>query len=109
MRRWRTDRLAVARWALRALIAALAVANAAFEEAWARDTGSLSRADLRSVSEFMRHEVATGQIAGAIVLIQQHGNPVYFEKFGLRDVGPSCRSRTIPSFGSTRCRSLLRR
>src|SRR6516165_7546493 len=88
MRRWRPDRLEVARWALCVLIAALAVANAAFEKAWARDTGSLSRADLRSVSDFMRHEVATGQIAGAIVLIQQHGHPVYFEKFGLRDIGP---------------------
>jgi CubicO group peptidase (beta-lactamase class C family) len=88
MRRWRTDWLALARCALCALIAALAVASAAFEKASARDTGSLSRADLRSVADFMRHEVAIGQIAGAIVLIQQHGHPIYFEKFGLRDVGP---------------------
>ena len=34
----------------------------------------------------MRNEVATGKIPGAIVLIQQHGQPVYFEKFGVRDV-----------------------
>ena len=34
----------------------------------------------------MRHEVATGKIPGAILLIQQHGKPVYYEKFGLRDV-----------------------
>jgi CubicO group peptidase (beta-lactamase class C family) len=34
----------------------------------------------------MRNEIATGKIPGAIVLIQQHGHPVYFEKFGVRDV-----------------------
>jgi CubicO group peptidase (beta-lactamase class C family) len=34
----------------------------------------------------MRHEIATGKIPGAIVLIQQHGRPVYFERFGERDV-----------------------
>jgi len=34
----------------------------------------------------MRNEVATGKIPGAIVLIQQHGRPVYDETFGVRDV-----------------------
>jgi len=34
----------------------------------------------------MRNEVATGKIPGAVVLIQQHGHPVYFENFGVRDV-----------------------
>ena len=41
---------------------------------------------LAKVSEFFKNEVATGKIPGAIVLIQQHGHPVYFEKFGVRDV-----------------------
>jgi CubicO group peptidase (beta-lactamase class C family) len=41
---------------------------------------------LAKVSEFFKNEVATGKIPGAIVLIQQHGKPVYFEKFGVRDV-----------------------
>jgi CubicO group peptidase (beta-lactamase class C family) len=43
-------------------------------------------AKLERVSDYMRNEVATGKIPGAIVLIQQHGRPVYFEKFGVRDV-----------------------
>src|SRR5207253_4619587 len=30
--------------------------------------------------------VATGQIPGAIVLVQRHGRPVYFKCFGKRDV-----------------------
>ncbi len=41
---------------------------------------------LARIGEFFRNEIANGKIPGAIVLIQQHGKPVYFEKFGLRDV-----------------------
>jgi CubicO group peptidase (beta-lactamase class C family) len=41
---------------------------------------------LERIGEFFRNEIATGKIPGAIVLIQQHGKPVYFEKFGVRDV-----------------------
>jgi CubicO group peptidase (beta-lactamase class C family) len=41
---------------------------------------------LDAVGEFFRNEVATGKISGAILLIQQHGKPVYHEFFGVRDV-----------------------
>src|SRR5690242_783768 len=41
---------------------------------------------LERIGEFFRGEIANGKIPGAIVLIQQHGRPVYFEKFGVRDV-----------------------
>ena len=41
---------------------------------------------LEQISEFFRNEVATGKIPGAILLIQQHGKPVYHEFFGVRDV-----------------------
>jgi CubicO group peptidase (beta-lactamase class C family) len=41
---------------------------------------------LERIGEFFRDEIAGGKIPGAIVLIQQHGKPVYFEKFGVRDV-----------------------
>jgi CubicO group peptidase (beta-lactamase class C family) len=41
---------------------------------------------LAKVSEFFKNEVTTGKIAGAIVLIQQHGKPVYHESFGVQDV-----------------------
>src|SRR6267154_529728 len=41
---------------------------------------------LAKVSDFFRNEVATGKIAGAVVLIQQHGKPVYRESFGVQDV-----------------------
>src|ERR1043165_5908869 len=41
---------------------------------------------LAKITEFFRNEVATGKIAGANVLIQQHGKPVYHETFGVQDV-----------------------
>ena len=41
---------------------------------------------LAKVSEFFKNEVATGKIPGAVVLIQQHGKPVYHETFGVQDV-----------------------
>ena len=35
--------------------------------------------------DHVRNEITTGKIPGAILLIQQHGKPVYFECFGVRD------------------------
>ena len=43
-------------------------------------------ARLERLSGFFEDEVATGKLAGAIVLIQQHGRPIYFKCFGVRDV-----------------------
>jgi CubicO group peptidase (beta-lactamase class C family) len=40
---------------------------------------------LEKIGEFFRNEVATEKIPGAILLIQQHGKPVYHEFFGARD------------------------
>src|SRR5882762_9666760 len=41
---------------------------------------------LEKIGEFFRNEIANGKIPGAIVLIQQHGKPVYHESFGVQDV-----------------------
>jgi CubicO group peptidase (beta-lactamase class C family) len=41
---------------------------------------------LAKVGAFFQNEVAIGKIAGAIVLIQQHGKPVYHQSFGVQDV-----------------------
>jgi CubicO group peptidase (beta-lactamase class C family) len=46
----------------------------------------LSLAKLSSIDDFINEEVASGKIPGAIVLIQHHGQPVYFRCFGKRDV-----------------------
>ena len=44
-----------------------------------------SREGLTRVGDYIRNEIATGTIPGAILLIQQHGKPVYFESFGVRN------------------------
>jgi CubicO group peptidase (beta-lactamase class C family) len=41
---------------------------------------------LARVGDYLRDQVAQGKIPGAILLIQQHGTPVYHEFFGVRDV-----------------------
>ena len=46
----------------------------------------LRRTKLERITEFFNNEVATGKLPGAVVLIQQHGKPVYLKCFGVRDV-----------------------
>jgi CubicO group peptidase (beta-lactamase class C family) len=58
--------------------------DSGFAESLAAAPG-LSGAKLERVGELFRNEIATGKIPGAILLIQQHGHPVYFESFGVRD------------------------
>src|SRR5215813_15496785 len=41
---------------------------------------------LARVGDYLRDQVANGKIPGAILLIQQHGKPVYHEFFGVQDV-----------------------
>ena len=48
--------------------------------------GVFSPEKLARIGDYMRNEIASGKIPGAIVLIQQHGRPVYFENFGVRSV-----------------------
>lgn len=47
---------------------------------------SLSPEGLAKVSDYIKNEVATGKIPGAILLLQQHGRAAYYENFGVRDV-----------------------
>jgi CubicO group peptidase (beta-lactamase class C family) len=45
-----------------------------------------SPAKLRILTNFFENEVSEGRIPGAVILIQQHGRPVYQKTFGVRDV-----------------------
>ena len=42
---------------------------------------------LARLNEYFGEQVGTGKIPGAIAMVQQHGQPVYFEAFGRRDAG----------------------
>jgi CubicO group peptidase (beta-lactamase class C family) len=41
---------------------------------------------LERIGEYFRDQIANGKIPGAILLIQQHGKPVYRQYFGVQDV-----------------------
>ena len=89
MRRWRTNRFASRCCLAVALtIGAIGAGSPAAlrAETPAVATSGFSHAGLERLGDYMRNEIATEKIPGAIVLIQQHGHPVYFEKFGVRDV-----------------------
>jgi len=84
MRRWRIEGLAL-RLAAALLLGALAVAPRAYAETRPAIGSGFSPDGLKRLSDYFRNEVATAKIPGAVVLIQQHGKPVYFETFGVRD------------------------
>jgi CubicO group peptidase (beta-lactamase class C family) len=90
MKQWRTEGVTRRCWIAAAtlLIAAVAVArpDPGRAETPSAAPAVFSRAKLERVGDYLRNEVATGRIPGAILLIQQHGRPVYFENFGVRDV-----------------------
>ena len=91
MKRWRIDgsgRGAAAAAALALLVGAIVLGrpSAGSAESQSPSASNFSRERLERVGDYIRNEIATGKIPGAIILIQQHGRPVYFENFGMRDV-----------------------
>jgi CubicO group peptidase (beta-lactamase class C family) len=49
-------------------------------------SSGFSEEGLAHVIDYMRNEVSTGKIPGAVLLIQQHSRPVLLENFGVMDV-----------------------
>jgi CubicO group peptidase (beta-lactamase class C family) len=41
---------------------------------------------LEAITAFFSNEVATGKLPGAVILVQQHGRPLYLKSFGVQDV-----------------------
>ena len=89
MKRSRTDgsaRRGIAAVAFALLVIAISWPNIGRAESSPPASSGFSQAGLQRVGDYIRNEVATGKIPGAVLLIQQHGHPVYFESFGVRDV-----------------------
>jgi CubicO group peptidase (beta-lactamase class C family) len=83
--RWRND--AIAGRAL-ALLAALVVSIAAARaEAPHQGARTLSAEKLAGIGAYFDSEIAARHMPGAIVLVQQHGKPVYSRSFGWRGPG----------------------
>jgi CubicO group peptidase (beta-lactamase class C family) len=90
MKPWKTDgsarRLVAAGLAIVLVAIAAGRPHIGRAESPSPVSARFSHDGLARVGDYIRNEVATGKIPGAILLIQQHGGPVYFESFGLRDV-----------------------
>jgi CubicO group peptidase (beta-lactamase class C family) len=72
----------VVSYALVALLTASAHAsNSATEVARHLDPQRIEK-----VGDYFRNEIAAGHLAGAVVLVQQHGQPVLLQSLGVRDV-----------------------
>src|ERR1700737_2535642 len=72
-----------------AVVAAVSFAaplSAATAELGPPPGAELSREKLSAIDDFLNGEIAAGKIPGAIVLMQRHGQPVYFKCFGKLDV-----------------------
>jgi CubicO group peptidase (beta-lactamase class C family) len=85
MKRWRTDGF-TRRGFVAALASLIGAACSVRAESPSAAPHSFSAAGLDRVGDYIRSEIATGKIPGAVLLIQQHGKPVYSENFGVRDV-----------------------
>src|SRR5882724_3092080 len=87
MKRWRTNG-AAGRCLVVAALAILLAAGWLHEvraEPNAPNAPTFSRAALEQIGDYVRNEVTTGKVPGAVLLIQQHGKPVYLQSFGVRD------------------------
>ncbi|MFO1109969.1 MAG: serine hydrolase domain-containing protein [Bradyrhizobium sp.] len=87
MKPWRISSAAarcIAAAALAALLAAGGVADGRAESP-AQPAATLPSDALKRLGDTVRSEITNRKIPGAILLIQQHGKPVHFECFGIRD------------------------
>jgi CubicO group peptidase (beta-lactamase class C family) len=92
MRRWKTDghlRLAGTVTALAFLAGAIieSVPRASLAEPpIVRADRQFSAAKLERVGDYLLSEIAAGKVPGAVILVQQHGKPIYSQSLGVRDV-----------------------
>jgi CubicO group peptidase (beta-lactamase class C family) len=87
MKRWRTEGFSSGCViAALAVLLSFAVGTSTDAESPHQDSSAFSPEKLARAGDYIRNEIATARIPGAILLIQQHGHPVYFESFGVRDV-----------------------
>ncbi|MCF2524289.1 serine hydrolase domain-containing protein [Bradyrhizobium sp. G127] len=66
----------------------LVAASSAFAESVVRTRpaeAGLSPAGLARIGAYLKNEIATNKIPGAVAMIQRHGQVAYFETFGVRD------------------------
>jgi CubicO group peptidase (beta-lactamase class C family) len=68
------------------ILLAMAVAGARADVLTEAPTRHLDPQRVEKVADYFRSEIDAGRLAGAVVLVQQHGRPVLQKSFGVRDV-----------------------
>src|ERR1700754_4663987 len=86
MKPWKINVMACRTVVAAVTLALLITASIGRAEPLVSPRDAFSRAKLDRITDYMQNEVATGKIPGAIFLVQQHGKPVYYKKFGVIDV-----------------------
>ena len=81
-----TERLISRRLFAGGIIALFSIANAQADEQALRPRTHFNAQALARVGDYFRTEIANGHLAGAVVLVQQHGRPALLQSFGVRDV-----------------------
>jgi CubicO group peptidase (beta-lactamase class C family) len=71
---------------LLALFIAAVPRTGATDSTAAAPAPGFSSAGFERIGAYIQNEITTGKIPGLVLLIQQHGTPVYFKSFGLRDI-----------------------
>lgn len=67
-------------------VIAVSVGTAFAEPSAATSVRPFDSERLQKVGDYIGREVVSGRIPGAIVLVQQHGHPLLFKSFGVRDI-----------------------
>jgi CubicO group peptidase (beta-lactamase class C family) len=65
---------------------AMLTASAHADNSVAESARHLDPQRIEKVADYFRNEIAAGHLAGAVVLVQQHGRPALLQSFGVRDV-----------------------
>jgi CubicO group peptidase (beta-lactamase class C family) len=65
---------------------AISIAGARADNSVAMSARQVDPQRIAEVGDYFRNEIAAGHLAGAVVLVQQHGRPVLLQSFGVRDI-----------------------
>lgn len=80
-----TDRFISRRLAIFVLAASVVFGAARAGESAPQSARPFNTDALARIGDYFHNEVASGRIAGAVVLIEQHGQPVFMQSFGVRN------------------------
>ena len=83
---WRHRRIAIVFALVAVMLAGMFAGMAPVNAESVAPAPGFSPESLGRIGASIRDEVASGKIPGGVLLIQQHGKPVYFESFGVRDI-----------------------